>query len=299
MSTYHIPALLSESINALDIKADGVYVDVTFGGGGHSSEILKKLKNGKLIAFDQDEEALENAFEDKRLTLVHSNFRYVKNFLKYYKIDKVDGIIADLGISFNQVDKVARGFSFKTGVDLDMRMNSRAKVSAAEILNSYDENRLTSIIREFGELHNANLISKTIVENRVGQRIDKSDQLIKMLIKYAPKNAENKFFAKVFQALRIEVNNEMDALKEFLVSCEEIIAKGGRLVVISYHSLEDRLVKNYMKAGNFTGETEKDVYGKFSVPFSVVNKKPLVPDMQEIQINPRSRSAKLRIAEKN
>jgi 16S rRNA (cytosine1402-N4)-methyltransferase len=299
MIAYHVPALLEESVLGLNIKPGGIYVDVTFGGGGHSREILKLLKGGKLIAFDQDTEALKNRIEDKRLMLIHSNYRYIKNFLKFNGFNQVDGIIADLGISFHQVDELSRGFSFKSDADIDMRMNTNAKIKASDILNSYDENRLTKILKEYGELKNAWSITKALLESRNIQKFQKISQLVQVLGKFAPGNAENKFFAKVFQALRIEVNQEMESLQEFLKASGMLLKKGGRLVVISYHSLEDRMVKNFIRAGNFEGEIEKDVFGNYNTPFSQVNKKIIVPDDQEIITNPRSRSAKMRIAEKN
>jgi len=299
MLEYHIPALLNESITGLNIKPDGIYVDVTYGGGGHSKEILNQIKSGKLIAFDQDEEALKNKIDDDRIMLIHSNYRYIKNFLKYNGIEQVDGILADLGISFHQVDELSRGFSFKSEAEIDMRMNKNAKIKASDILNDYDENKLSSVFKEYGELNNAWNITQSIIENRKAQKILKITQLVQILGKFAPRNAENKFFAKVFQALRIEVNQEMESLKEFLKASEFLLKKEGRLVVISYHSLEDRLVKNFMRSGNFEGEIEKDVFGNFKVPFNQVNKKIIVPNEMEISKNPRSRSAKMRIAEKN
>ncbi len=298
MPIYHVPALLKESIEGLNIRPDGIYVDVTYGGGGHSSEILKHLNKGRLIAFDQDEDALKNKINDKRFMLIHSNYRYVKNYLKYYGILKVDGIIADLGISFHQVDEIERGFSFRADADIDMRMNKKGKITSADILNDYDEKDLIRIFRDYGELNNAFQIVKVIIENRNVEKFQKTNQLVHVLSKFAPKNAENKFFAKIFQALRIEVNNEMEALKDLLKASELLLSKGGRLVIISYHSLEDRLVKNFIRSGNFEGEIEKDVYGNFKTALNQLVKKPIVPSDKEIKENPRSRSAKLRIAEK-
>jgi len=298
MPIYHVPALLKESIEGLNIRPDGIYVDVTYGGGGHSSEILKHLNKGRLIAFDQDEDALKNKINDKRFMLIHSNYRYVKNYLKYYGILKVDGIIADLGISFHQVDEIERGFSFRADADIDMRMNKKGKITSADILNDYDEKDLIRIFRDYGELNNAFQIVKVIIENRNVKKFQKTNQLVHVLSKFAPKNAENKFFAKIFQALRIEVNNEMEALKDLLKASELLLSKGGRLVIISYHSLEDRLVKNFIRSGNFEGEIEKDVYGNFKTALNQLVKKPIVPSDKEIKENPRSRSAKLRIAEK-
>lgn len=299
MNPYHIPALLSESISGLDIKSNGNYVDATFGGGGHSKEILKHLKKGRLFSFDQDEEALKNKVDDNRLILVHSNFRYIKNFLRLYKVEKVDGILADLGISFHQIDELGRGFSFKSDAEIDMRMNKNSKITAAHILNTYEPEKLAFILKEYGELNNGWKIAQALIEARSINKFQKIGQLVAVLEKFAPKKMENKFYAKVFQALRIEVNEEMDALKEFLSQTSLLLKKGGRLVVISYHSLEDRLVKNFIRSGKFEGEIEKDIYGNYEVPFSMVNKKIIVPSESEINLNPRSRSAKLRIAERN
>jgi 16S rRNA (cytosine1402-N4)-methyltransferase len=298
MSLYHVPALLKESIEGLNIKPDGIYVDVTYGGGGHSTEILKHLNKGRLIAFDQDEDAFKNRINDKRFMLIHSNYRYIKNYLKYFGILKVDGIIADLGISFHQVDEIERGFSFRADADIDMRMNKKGKITSADILNDYDEKELIRIVRDYGELNNAYQIAKVIIENRNVEKFQKTNQLVHVLSKFAPKNAENKFFAKIFQALRIEVNNEMESLKDLLKAGELLLSKGGRLVIISYHSLEDRLVKNFIRSGNFGGEIEKDIYGNFETALNQLVKKPIVPSEKEIKENPRSRSAKLRIAEK-
>lgn len=298
MVEYHIPALLQECISGLNIKPDGVYVDVTFGGGGHSREIIKHLKSGTLIAFDQDKDAFKNKLENKNFLLIHSNYRYIKNFLKFYGFDKVDGILADLGISFHQVDEATRGFSFKSDAAIDMRMNKTASKTAADLLNVCDEKELTKIFREYGELKNAWSVAKAIVAERNNEPFKNISQFVKVLERFAPKKAENKFYAKVFQALRIEVNNEMDALKDFLASTSDVLNPEGRLVVLSYHSLEDRLVKNFIRSGDFSGKIEKDIYGNFEAPFSQVNKKIIIPNEDEINRNPRSRSAKLRIAEK-
>jgi 16S rRNA (cytosine1402-N4)-methyltransferase len=299
MSTYHIPALLAECISGLNINPDGNYVDVTYGGGGHTREILKNLKKGKVLAFDQDEDAFRNKIDDIRLTLIHGNFRYMRNYLRYFGVEQVDGIIADLGISFHQVDEFSRGFSFKSDADIDMRMNRSSDRTASRILNEYDCEKLAFMFKEFGELHQSWKIAQAISEFREKQKLEKIVQLVKILEKFAPPKMENKFYAKVFQALRIELNQEIEALKEFLESTASVLRTGGRLVVISYHSLEDRLVKNYMKSGNFDGTIEKDIYGRFETPFNMVNKKIIVPSDDEITSNPRSRSAKLRIAEKN
>ena len=298
MVDYHIPALLQESILGLNISPEGVYVDVTFGGGGHSKEILKHLKKGRLIAFDQDQDALKNKPEQDNILLIHSNYRYIKNFIKFHGYDKVDGILADLGISFHQVDEGSRGFSFRSNSNIDMRMNKTARKTAADILNHYDEKALARIFREYGELKNAWNIVKEIIKARNQKPFEKINHLVEVLEKFAPKKAENKFYAKVFQALRIEVNQEMEALKEFLVSTTNLLKSKGRLVVISYHSIEDRYVKNFIRSGNIEGNIEKDIYGNFQTPFVPVNKKVIVPDEIEIERNPRSRSAKLRIAER-
>jgi 16S rRNA (cytosine1402-N4)-methyltransferase len=299
MSAYHIPALLTESITGLNINPDGQYVDVTYGGGGHSKEILGHLKKGHLFAFDQDEDAIINKIDDERLTLVRGNFRFIRNFLRYYQVKQVDGIIADLGISFHQIDELSRGFSFKSDASIDMRMNKNSEFTASHIVNEYDAEKLAYVLREYGELANGWKLSQVIVESREKKRIETISQLVSLIEKFAPKRMENKFLAKVFQAFRIEVNQEMEALKEFLEQTSSVIKKGGRLVVISYHSLEDRLVKNFIRSGNFDGKIEKDIYGNYSTPFSMINKKIIIPSDSELASNPRSRSAKLRIAEKN
>jgi 16S rRNA (cytosine1402-N4)-methyltransferase len=299
MCAYHIPALLAESIMGLKIKPNGNYVDVTYGGGGHSKEILKHLKKGQLFAFDQDEDAINNKIDDDRLTFVHGNFRFIKNFLRFYDIGQVDGIIADLGISFHQVDELSRGFSFKSDATIDMRMNKNSDFTASDVLNGYEAEKLAFVFKEYGELNNGWKIAQTIVEARFKKKLTNIGQLIGILEKFAPKKLENKFYAKVFQALRIEVNREMEALKEFLEQTPSVLKQGGRLVVISYHSLEDRMVKNFIRSGNFDGTVEKDVYGNFHTPFSIITKKIIVPSDAEVTSNPRSRSAKLRIAEKN
>jgi len=298
MVNYHIPALLQECISGLNIKPDGVYVDVTFGGGGHSKEILKHLKTGTLIAFDQDKDAFKNKLKQENFLLIHSNYRYIKNFLRFHGFNKVDGILADLGISFHQVDEASRGFSFKSEAAIDMRMNKTAGKTAADLLNSYDEKELAKILREYGELKNAWSIAKAIVAEKNIKAFKNISHLVETLKKFAPKKAEHKFYAKVFQALRIEVNNEMDALKDFLESTIDLLNTEGRLAVISYHSLEDRLVKNFIRSGNFSGNIEKDIYGNFEAPLKQVNKRIIIPEEEEINSNPRSRSAKLRIAEK-
>ncbi len=298
MCAYHIPALLSESISGLNIKPGGDYVDATFGGGGHSKEILKRINKGRLIAFDQDTEAFQNKLDDKRFNLIHGNFRYIKNFLRFYGFDQIDGIIADLGISFHQIDESKRGFSFKSDAEIDMRMNKNSSFTAAHILNEYDTERLANIFKEYGELNSSWKMSEAIVNSRKIASFKNIGQLISILEKFAPKRMEQKFYAKVFQALRIEVNQEVESLKEFLESMPDLLKSGGRLVIISYHSLEDRLVKNFIKSGNLKGEIVKDIYGNFSSPFFQINRKIIIPSEDEIKINPRSRSAKLRIAER-
>ncbi len=299
MSTYHTPVLLHKCINALNLKKGGIYVDVTFGGGGHSREILKNLdKSARLIAFDQDLDAQANIIDDKRFLFIHSNFRYIKNYLKYYNIEKVDGILADLGISSFHIDAKQRGFSFKSNADLDMRMNTKMKKTAADIVNEYDENDLINIFRQFGEIKNAGALAKQIIAGRSTKKVKKINDFIEIIKNKIPKKQENKYLAKVFQALRIELNDEINALEEFLLSTGELLNTGGRLVVLSYHSLEDRYVKNYIRSGNCKGIIEKDIYGNYTQIFKQINKKPIVPEEEEIKNNPRARSAKLRIAEK-
>ncbi|MFO7843128.1 MAG: 16S rRNA (cytosine(1402)-N(4))-methyltransferase RsmH [Bacteroidales bacterium] len=295
---YHTPVLLKESIDGLQIKPQGIYVDVTFGGGGHSLEILKNLNKGKLVAFDQDDDALQNLIDDDRFIFVNHNFRFLKNFLKYHGIEKVDGILADLGVSSHHFDQPERGFSFRYDGDLDMRMNRSAKVSAKDIINQYPEQELAKIFWEYGELKNSRKLAKVIVSNRTDKEINTIRSFTDLLMPFIPKHAEHKFLAKIFQALRIEVNREMEFLKEMLLQTADVIKPGGRLVVITYHSLEDRLVKNFIKNGKFEGEAEKDLYGRTDVPFKAINRKVITPDEEEIAENNRARSAKLRIAEK-
>ncbi len=298
MSTYHTPVLLQESIDGLNIKPNGIYVDVTFGGGGHSKEIISKLTTGKLVAFDQDKAAIDNLIDDKRFLFVRSNYRYIKNFLRYHKIEKVDGILADLGVSSYHFNEISRGFSFRADADIDMRMNQDAKISATDILNSYEKNDLKKIFKEYGEIKNAHILTKKIIEYRKNNKFKRINEFLGAIESCTPKRLENKYFAKVFQALRIEVNQEIDSLKDFLESTTNLLYPKGRLVVISYHSLEDRLVKNFTRTGNFEGKVEKDIYGNFESPFTLINKKVIVPNEKELKINTRSRSAKLRIAER-
>ncbi len=297
--TYHVPVLLRESIDGLDIKPDGVYVDVTFGGGGHSREILGRLgKKGHLYSFDQDEDAERNCFEDERFTFVRSNFRYLKNWMRYYGVEEIDGLLADLGVSSHHFDDETRGFSFRFDAPLDMRMNKRAGLSAADILNNYSEEQLADIFYIYGELKNARRIAAAIVKARTEKAILTTGDLLQATEKLLQSAREKKDAAKLFQALRIEVNHEMEALKEMLNSAGEMLRKGGRLAVITYHSLEDRIVKNFMKAGNAEGKVQQDFFGRIEAPFRQIGNKVIVPDDDEQQRNPRSRSAKLRIAEK-
>lgn len=298
--TYHQPVLLVQSIDGMNIQKDGVYVDVTFGGGGHSKEILRRLKgNAHLYSFDQDADAERNIVDDKRFTFVRSNFRYMKNFLKYYGEDAgVDGILADLGVSSHHFDDAERGFSFRFDVPLDMRMNQRAKTTSATIINNYSESALADILYFYGELKNSRQIAAAIVKERSQKPIETTGELINIVQPFFVRDREKKELAKVFQALRIEVNQEMDALKEMLTAATECLKPGGRLVVITYHSLEDRMVKNIMKTGSIEGKEEKDFFGNVSSPYKLITRKPIVPDAEEQEKNPRSRSAKLRIAEK-
>lgn len=295
---YHNPVLLHETVDGLNIKPDGVYVDVTFGGGGHSKEILKRLgPNGKLFAFDQDEDAIANALPDERFTLIHENFRYIKRFLRFHGVKSVDGILADLGVSSHQFDVPERGFSTRFEADLDMRMSKRNELDAYKVVNEYDEANLKRVFLDYGELKVAPALARTIVDAREKKDIKTSEELKTVLSKYLPEKVKNKVLAQIYQAIRIEVNQEMEVLKEFLEQSLEILKPEGRLSVISYHSLEDRLVKRFMKNGMFEGEPERDFFGNFSVPFKLVGKL-IIPTDEEIKINNRARSAKLRIAEK-
>lgn len=295
---YHNPVLLHPTVDGLDIKPDGVYVDVTFGGGGHSKEILKRLgPNGKLFAFDQDEDALANALPDERFTLINENFRFIKRFLRFHGVKAVDGILADLGVSSHQFDVPERGFSTRFDAGLDMRMSQKNDLNAYRVVNEYEEQDLRRVFFDYGELKNAPVLARTIVEARKEHPIKTTDDLKEVLKKYLPEKVRNKILAQIYQAIRIEVNQEMDVLKEFIEQSLEILKPGGRFSVISYHSLEDRLVKRFIKNGMFEGEPERDFYGNFSVPFKTIGKL-IVPDDAEIKINNRARSAKLRIAEK-
>ena len=299
MAAYHTPALLNESIDGLDISPSGVYVDVTFGGGGHSGEVLARLgTEGRLVAFDQDEDAIKNAFSDKRFIFVRSNFRFLKNFLRYHDIEQVDGVLADLGVSSHHFDDSARGFSFRFEGELDMRMNRNAPKRASDILNEYSEEKISDIFFKYGELRNARKIASSVVAYRASKKIEETKDLLSILEPFAYRDREKKILAQAFQALRIEVNGEMDALTEMLTQALQVLKPGGRLCVISYHSLEDRLVKNFFRTGNFEGRLIKDFYGNIETPFGLINRKVIVPTEEEQLQNPRSRSAKLRIAEK-
>jgi len=293
---YHNPVLLNDSIDALAIKKDGVYVDVTFGGGGHSREILNRLGgSGKLIAFDQDIDAKRNKIDDSRFILIEENFRYIGRFLKFYGVNKVDGILADLGVSSHQFDEAERGFSIRFDGALDMRMNQSSRVSAKKIINTYSEEMLANILFMYGELRNAKVIARTIVEARIESEIETSFQLRKILQKFLPKAKEHKILAQIFQAIRIEVNEELEVLKEFLIQIPNLLNPEGRLSVISYHSLEDRLVKRFIRTGLFEGEPEKDFFGNTNVPLQKLGKL-ITPNQEEVKKNNRARSAKLRVA---
>lgn len=309
--TYHVPVLLKESVDGLNIQSGGVYVDVTFGGGGHSSEILSRLdEQAHLYSFDQDADAEQNVMrsevgaerrfvDDPRFTFVRSNFRYLKNWMRYYGVESINGLLADLGVSSHHFDDESRGFSFRFDAQLDMRMNKRAGKTAADIVNDYDEETLANLFYLYGEIKQSRRLAATVVKARSQQRIVTTQDLLRILEPIFKREREKKDLAKVFQALRIEVNHEMDALKEMLKSATELLKPGGRLSVITYHSLEDRIVKNIMKTGNVEGKRIQDFYGRIETPFTLINNKVIVPSENEQQENPRSRSAKLRIAEKN
>ncbi len=297
--TYHVPVLLNESIDGLNIKKDGIYIDVTFGGGGHSREILSRLEgDARLFSFDQDQDAELNIIKDDRFTFVRSNFRYIKNWMRYHGIEQIDGLLADLGVSSHHFDDETRGFSFRFDAPLDMRMNKRGGQTAADIINGYDEQRLADIFFLYGELKNARKIASALGKARIAKRIETTNDLMEATEKLFRQEREKKEMAKMFQALRIEVNHEMDALKDMLKGATELLAPGGRLSVITYHSLEDRMVKNIMKTGNVEGKMEKDFFGRTETPFKLINNKVIIPSEEEQERNPRSRSAKLRIAEK-
>ena len=297
--TYHVPVLLQESVDGLDIKPDGIYVDVTFGGGGHSREILSRIgKNGHLYSFDQDEDAEKNILNDNRFTFVRSNFRYLRNWMRYYGVEHIDGLLADLGVSSHHFDDETRGFSFRFDAPLDMRMNKRSGMTAAEILNNYDEEQLADIFYIYGELKNARKVASAIIKARSSKTIETTGDLMQITESLFPREREKKETTKLFQALRIEVNHEMEALKEMLYGAQEVLREGGRLSVITYHSLEDRIVKNIMKAGNAEGKVNQDFFGRTVAPFRQISNKVIVPSEEEQLRNPRSRSAKLRIAER-
>ena len=296
--TYHNPVLLQSSVDYLVTNPDGTYVDVTYGGGGHSREILGRIGQGRLIAFDQDSDAQANLIEDDRFTFVSSNFKNLMRFLKYHQSYLVDGILADLGVSSHQFDTPERGFSYREDGVLDMRMNTNAGKSAQDIVNQYDEQALSQVLYHYGELSNGRVLARRIVKAREERPITTTQDLVEVLKPSLPRGRENKSLSRIFQALRIEVNQEMEALESFLSQTIDSLKVGGRLVVISYHSLEDRMVKNFMHAGNFAGEVKKDFYGNPLTPFKLVTRKALVPDDEEINLNPRARSAKLRVAEK-
>ena len=293
--------MLSESIDALEIKKDGIYVDVTFGGGGHSQAILEKLGDkGRLFAFDQDEDAIKNEIKDKRLTLIRHNYRYLKNFLRYYNVLPVDGILADLGISSYQINEAARGFSLRFNASLDMRMNRESRLTAAEVVNTYPELELVKIFSKYGEVFNAKTLARKIIAARKDKKISDINEFRSVLNECSDKQHETQYYAKVFQALRIEVNDELESLKSMLAQSAQVLSSKGRLVVISYHSLEDRLVKNMIAKGKFEGDVEKDLFGNTSNRlFSSMYKKPIEATDEEIRNNPRARSAKLRVAERN
>lgn len=295
---YHEPVLLKECIEGLNINPEGIYVDVTYGGGGHSKEILKHLTTGKLYAFDQDEDAVKNKVADERLVLIKQNFRYLKNFLKMYNALPVDGLLADLGVSSHQFDEAERGFSTRFDANLDMRMDRSAKLTAAEVLNTYSEDDLKRVFKLYGEVDNAGKLAYFIFNSRKEKAINTVSDLKQVVERCVKRGRENQYYAQVFQALRIEVNKELEVLEELLMQSVEVLKPGGRLVIMSYHSLEDRLVKNVMRSGKTEGEIDKDFYGNPLTPFRVITRKPIVPDEEEIERNSRARSAKLRIAEK-
>lgn len=296
---YHIPVLLNESIEGMNLKANGIYADMTFGGGGHSKEILRRMgEDCHLYSFDQDEDAEKNIVNDNRFTFVRSNFRYLRNFMRYYGVEQLDGILADLGVSSHHFDDSERGFSFRFDGKLDMRMNKRAGMTAADIVNTYDEEKLADVFYIYGELKNSRKLAATIAKARQQKQITTIGEFLDIIKPLFGREREKKELAKVFQALRIEVNHEMEALKEMLYEATDLLKPGGRLVVITYHSLEDRMVKNLIKAGNIEGKVEQDFYGNVQSPFRAVNNKVIVPTDEEVNQNPRSRSAKLRIAEK-
>lgn len=297
--SYHVPALLMETVDGLNIKSNGIYVDATFGGGGHSREIMRRLgKDGRLLAFDQDMDAYTNKIEDNRFVFVHANFCYLQNFLHYHNIEEIDGLLADLGVSSHHFDDETRGFSFRFGGELDMRMNRSAALKASDILNGYAEDKLADIFYVYGEMRNARLIARAVVRERMVAPIDTVQRFLEVLKPFVGKDKEKKDLARIFQALRIEVNDEMDTLRKLLEDAVKVLKPGGRIAILTYHSLEDRLVKNFFKTGNFEGKLQKDFYGNPIIPLRLVNNKVIVASDEEVEANPRARSAKLRIAEK-
>lgn len=298
MSEYHIPVLLSASVDGLNIKAGGVYVDATYGGGGHSAAILRKLTGGKLYAIDQDEDAAKNLPESDKFFFIHGNFRHLKNYMAYFGVTGIDGLLADLGVSSHHFNTPERGFTYRADTLLDMRMNRNSKLTAGMVINEYSDEKLTEVFRNYGELGEARKLAVAIVKCRLQSSIDTTGQLVESIRNLIPRKTENQFLAKVFQAIRIEVNHEMESLEEMLAGATEMLNPGGRLVVISYHSLEDRMVKNFMRWGNAHEEPVKDIYGHTQVPYHVITRKPVEANADETAQNPRSRSARLRIAEK-
>ncbi len=299
MSEYHVPVMLNECLEALNILPHGTYVDVTYGGGGHSKEILKKLSDkGKLIGFDQDADAIENKVEDEKLVLVNHNFKYLKNFLKYHDALPANGLLADLGISSFQIDEPEKGFAHRWDAALDMRMDRNADQTAADIVNTYSEKELAQLLRKYGELDNAFKVARNIVNARDKQAIETTGELKEAVVKSLPREGENKYLSKIFQALRIEVNKELEVLEDLLLQSAKVLDKGGRLVIMSYHSLEDRMVKNFIKTGDLNGKPETDIFGKTDKPFKAIVSKAITASEDEIARNPRARSAKLRIAER-
>ena len=298
MNKYHQPVLLKECLEGLSIESNGIYVDVTFGGGGHSKALVSRLNEGHLYAFDQDEDALLNEFKGKKITLINTNFRHLKNSLRMYGVPQVDGILADLGVSSHQFDLPNRGFSIRFDANLDMRMDQNSPLDAMKIVNLYDQEQLKNLLKFYGEIKRPGTLARIICESRIEKPIETVNDLKELIRSFAPKTKENKFFAQVFQAIRIEVNDELNALKEMLTQAQDILKPKGRLVVLSYHSLEDRLVKNFIQKGNFEGDLKQDFYGNKLLNFKKVNRKPLLPSEKEINRNNRARSAKLRVAEK-
>ncbi len=298
MTQYHTPALLEACINGLQINPRGIYVDATFGGGGHSKHILSHIDDGHLYGFDQDEDAAGNIPGNEHFTFVHHNFRFLKHFMRYFNVDGLDGVLADLGVSFHHFDTAERGFSFRFDAPLDMRMNPDAKLTAEKVVNEYARNQLAQLFKAYGDLRNAGQIASKIEKHRAEKPIKTTGELKELVEPMFPKKVQSKFLARLFQAIRMEVNQEVEALKSLLVDGEKLLNPGGRFVVITYHSIEDRLVKNFFRSGNFEGEIEKDFYGNPQTPFKVITRNIIVPDEKEIEENPRSRSAKLRIAEK-